>query len=80
MGWFYEQHAAHEGYVIGYVVRDGCAPEAGLYRELGYPRDDGDRQVACNRSRLRLWLAFSAMGAAPPGEMGTVLRVGVRGR
>jgi hypothetical protein len=43
MGWFYEEHAAHEGY----VVRDGCAPEAGLYRELGYPRDDGDRQVAC---------------------------------
>lgn len=47
MGWLYEEHAAHEGYVIGYVVRDGCAPESGLYRELGYPRDNIDRRVAC---------------------------------
>ena len=47
MGWLYEEHAAHEGYVIGYVARDGRAPEAGLYRELAYPRDDGGRRVAC---------------------------------
>ena len=47
MGWMNEEHAAHEGYVIGYVARDGCALESGLYRELAYPRDDGDRQVAC---------------------------------
>lgn len=44
MGWEYEEHAAHEGYVIGYVARDGCALEACLYRELAYPRDDADRR------------------------------------
>jgi hypothetical protein len=47
MGWFYEEHAAHGGYVVGFVARDGCAADAGLYRELGYPRDDGTRQVEC---------------------------------
>jgi hypothetical protein len=43
MGWQHEEHGAHEGY----VTRDGCAPDSGHYRELEYPRDDGDRQVAC---------------------------------
>lgn len=47
MGWQHEEHGAHEGGVIGYVTRNGCAPDAGLYRELEYPRDDGDRRVAC---------------------------------
>jgi hypothetical protein len=45
MGWFHEEHAAHEGYVVGFVARDGCAADSGLYRELGYPRDDDTRQV-----------------------------------
>lgn len=47
MGWQLEEYGAHEGCVIGYAVRDGCAPDAGLYRELAYPRDDGDRRIAC---------------------------------
>ncbi len=28
-------------------MRDGCALDSDLYRELGYPRDDGDRRIAC---------------------------------
>jgi hypothetical protein len=47
MGWQHEEHGAHEGGMIGYAVRDGCALDAGLYRELAYPRDDGDRRIAC---------------------------------
>lgn len=27
MGWQHEEYGAHEGGVIGYVVRDGCAPD-----------------------------------------------------
>jgi hypothetical protein len=29
------------------VVRDGCAPDTGLYRELGYPRDNAEGHVEC---------------------------------
>ena len=47
MGWYDDDHDDHEGFVIAYVPRDGCAPASGLYRELGYPRDDRDQTVAC---------------------------------
>lgn len=47
MGWQDEDHGDHEGGLIGYVARDGCVPDAGVYRELAYPRDDGDRPVVC---------------------------------
>lgn len=46
MGWQYEEYEAHEGGVVVYVVRDVWTSDAGLCRELGYPRDDGDRRIA----------------------------------
>ena len=47
MGFQHEEYGAHEGFVTGFVTRDRCAPESGLYRELAYPRDEADRSVAC---------------------------------
>lgn len=45
MGYFRDSHPGHEGYAIGHVVRPGCTPDSGLYRELGYPDDATDRRV-----------------------------------
>jgi len=45
MGWFFEDVTGHEGGAIGYVTREGCPPDAELYRELAYPRDDITRRV-----------------------------------
>ena len=36
MGWQREGHGAHEGYVVGYVLREGCQSDSRLYRELQY--------------------------------------------
>lgn len=46
MGWTDEEHPEHEGYPVGYIVREGCAPTSGLYRELGYPADAKARPMA----------------------------------
>lgn len=45
MGWVREEHPDHEGYVIGFVCREGCEQDSGLYRELMYPADDTRRDV-----------------------------------
>lgn len=39
MGIFRDELPGHEGYAIGFVTREGCPPDSGLYRELEYPRD-----------------------------------------
>jgi hypothetical protein len=43
MGWQREENEAHEGGVVGHVLRDGLASEAGLHRELGC--DHGDQRA-----------------------------------
>ncbi|HEY4178394.1 MAG TPA: hypothetical protein VGM90_16220 [Kofleriaceae bacterium] len=45
MGWFSSDLPGHEGYIIGYTMRDGVDEDSHLYRELQYPGDDGDRRV-----------------------------------
>jgi hypothetical protein len=45
MGWQHDEHPDHEGYLVGFVTREGCSPEAGQYRELTYPADDVTREV-----------------------------------
>ena len=37
MGVTREGFYDHEGYAVGYVTREGCASDSGIYRELGYP-------------------------------------------
>jgi hypothetical protein len=44
MGW-QSEHSEHEGYVVGFVTREGCSPESGLYRELMSPADNVTRDV-----------------------------------
>lgn len=36
MGWQRDGHMDHEGWVVGYVLCDGCEPGSRLYRELQY--------------------------------------------
>ena len=43
MGYFRDDFPRHEGWVVGYVVREGCDRGSGLFRELLYPADKEDR-------------------------------------
>jgi hypothetical protein len=45
MGWLREDYPDHEGYMIGFVLREGCDRGSGLYRELMYPLDATTRRV-----------------------------------
>lgn len=45
MGYFRDDRPGHEGYAVGFVVRDGVEPGNELLRELEYPRDNETRHV-----------------------------------
>jgi hypothetical protein len=78
MGWFREGAPGHEGYVVGYVIREGC--DASIVRELAYPEDKDPRAdlvwigAACvcgwrspyfqdRRSALPSWAPFSVLAS-----------------
>lgn len=42
MGWFRDDHPNHEGFTVGYVVREGTGEGSDILRELAYPTDNAD--------------------------------------
>ena len=78
MGWQNEKYPAHEGYLIGYVLRDGCAPDGNCTEN--YSRRPRARRGTMARGVWRaLRLAVAALGTATARGMGTGHRVGLRG-
>ncbi len=42
---YWSDHPEHEGWAVGLVIREGCSPDSGLYRELCYPGDNAPRKI-----------------------------------
>jgi hypothetical protein len=40
MGIQHPDHPGHEGYIVGFVTREGVQRDSGIYRELGYPEKE----------------------------------------
>lgn len=87
MGWCSAHSGEHEGYLVGFVVRDGCRDDDPLLRELEYPRDNCDRTdvraiaAACEcgwrsprwRARVVEWSPYCVWASEADEERGRQL-------